>query len=217
MLGLCSVSLQNTDKISELKRILYLRSIIVLQKLPGTVNLEYKNDLLMGPHPQRVGFYGFIWLIYIQNPSFLPNPLVHAGYAALFRHVDDSLTFCAYILPGNPSITNGDLSYWHHRLLEEDPNISQAVGKNAELERMKAWGLRLGGEPVTYGDHVLVVGDAAGMIDPLTGEGIHHAMDGGRIAARFLCEAIAVGNFDKEVMREYQNRWLKAFGNDYKW
>ena len=29
--------------------------------------------------------------------------------------------------------------------------------------------LRLGGEKVTYGDHVLVVGDAAGMIDPMTG------------------------------------------------
>ena len=30
--------------------------------------------------------------------------------------------------------------------------------------------LRLGGEEVTYDDHVLIVGDAAGMIDPLTGE-----------------------------------------------
>ena len=140
-----------------------------------------------------------------------------AGYAALLRHIDDQLTYCTYIIPGNPRATANDLSYWHHRLLEEDPNISQAVGKNAELERMKAWGLRVGGEPVTYGDHVLVVGDAAGMIDPLTGEGIHHAMDAGRIAAQFLCEAFAVGNFDKEVMREYQNRWLKAFGNDFKW
>ena len=30
--------------------------------------------------------------------------------------------------------------------------------------------LRLGGEEVSYDDHVLIVGDAAGMIDPLTGE-----------------------------------------------
>ena len=142
---------------------------------------------------------------------------MHAGYVALLRHIDDQLSYCTYILPGNPRATTTDLSYWHHRLLEEDPNISQAVGKNAELEKMKAWDLRVGGEPVTYGNHVLVVGDAAGMIDPLTGEGIHHAMDGGRIAAHFLCEAISVGNFDKEVMKEYQNRWLKAFGNDFRW
>ena len=29
--------------------------------------------------------------------------------------------------------------------------------------------LRLGGEKLSYGRHCLVVGDAAGMIDPLTG------------------------------------------------
>ena len=145
------------------------------------------------------------------------HPCFHTAYAAIFRHADESVAYCTYILPWNPNISTDDLSYWHHRLLEEDPHISQAVGKNSDMERMKAWGLRLGGEPVTYGNHVLLVGDAAGMIDPLTGEGIHHAMDGGRIAARFLCEAFEVGNFDKEVMKEYQNRWLKAFGTDYKW
>lgn len=29
--------------------------------------------------------------------------------------------------------------------------------------------LRLGGVPCSHGDHVIVVGDAAGMIDPMTG------------------------------------------------
>lgn len=29
--------------------------------------------------------------------------------------------------------------------------------------------LRLGGVPKSYGEHVIVVGDAAGMIDPMTG------------------------------------------------
>jgi len=33
--------------------------------------------------------------------------------------------------------------------------------------------LRLGGEKVTYDRHCLVVGDAAGMIDPLTGDFIN--------------------------------------------
>ena len=77
--------------------------------------------------------------------------------------------------------------------------------------------LRLGGEAVTYSDHLLVVGDAAGMIDPMTGEGIHHAMEGAKIAAFFLDEAFDVGNFDKEVMAEYQNRWMFAFGTDFGW
>lgn len=38
------------------------------------------------------------------------------------------------------------------------------------------------GVPRTYDDHLLIIGDAAGHIDPLTGEGIHTAM-----MARPLC------------------------------
>ena len=56
-----------------------------------------------------------------------------------------------------------------------------------------------------------------GMIDPMTGEGIHHAMEGGKLAAEFLEEAFAVGNFDSQVMKEYQNRWMNRFGDDFKW
>lgn len=77
--------------------------------------------------------------------------------------------------------------------------------------------LRLGGEKQSSGDHVLVVGDAAGMIDPLTGEGIHHAMEGGKIAAEFLGEAFMQGNYDSEAMRIYHGRWMKRFGYDFKW
>jgi hypothetical protein len=36
------------------------------------------------------------------------------------------------------------------------------------------WGPQ--GVPRTYDDHLLIIGDAAGHIDPLTGEGIHTAM-----------------------------------------
>ncbi|XP_048743285.1 conditioned medium factor receptor 1-like isoform X2 [Ostrea edulis] len=77
--------------------------------------------------------------------------------------------------------------------------------------------LRLGGEKVSFGDHVLVVGDAAGMIDPLTGEGIHHAMEGGKMAALFLDEAIKQGNYDNDLMKLYHQRWMNKFGFDFKW
>ena len=43
---------------------------------------------------------------------------------------------------------------------------------------MKAAALRLGGQGLstTFDEHLLIIGDAAGHIDPLTGEGIHTAM-----------------------------------------
>ncbi|XP_002733821.1 conditioned medium factor receptor 1-like [Saccoglossus kowalevskii] len=139
------------------------------------------------------------------------------GYAALFRHHGDELNYCVYIIPGNPKVTNDDLPHWHEYLKTKDPNISRALGKNFKIERMKAASLRLGGEPVSYSDHVILVGDAAGMIDPMTGEGIHHAMDGGKIAANFLDEALLHGNYDNDMMKIYHERWMKQFGHDFVW
>lgn len=47
--------------------------------------------------------------------------------------------------------------------------------------------LHVQGVPRTYDDHLLIIGDAAGHIDPLTGEGIHTAM-----MARHLSRRAAV-------------------------
>jgi flavin-dependent dehydrogenase len=51
----------------------------------------------------------------------------------------------------------------------------------------------------------------------ITGEGIHHAMEGGKLAAYFLDEAIQQGNYDKEMMSIYHDRWMAQFGFDFKW
>lgn len=60
------------------------------------------------------------------------------GYAVLFRHPDNELNYCVYLIPGNPEVTNDKLPYWHEHLMKEDPNISRALGKGAKAERMKA-------------------------------------------------------------------------------
>ena len=51
----------------------------------------------------------------------------------------------------------------------------------------------------------------------MTGEGIHTAMESGKIAASVLKDAFAVGNFDASALKEYQNRWLDSFGYDFYW
>lgn len=60
------------------------------------------------------------------------------GYAALFRHPNDVLNYCCYIIPGNPKCTPDNLAHWHDHLMKNDPNISRALGSDAKIERMKA-------------------------------------------------------------------------------
>ncbi len=76
------------------------------------------------------------------------------------------------LLPGYcGDVTEADLARLHNDAIKYDPFISAALGPNPKMERMKAAALRLGGQGLTttYDDHLLIIGDAAGHIDPLTG------------------------------------------------
>jgi flavin-dependent dehydrogenase len=136
------------------------------------------------------------------------------GYAAIFRHPNDELNFCTYIIPGGEAVPS-DLKVLHHRLLESNPIIGRHLGSGYEIEPMKGAWLRLGGIPKSYADHLLVIGDAAGHIDPLTGEGIQFAMEGAEKAADMLAAAFAAGRFESQFLSAYQDAWQREFGHKF--
>jgi len=138
------------------------------------------------------------------------------GYCALLREADDDLVFCCYIIPFGEARTE-NLYKMHHDLIKNNPYITEALGPNAEFEEMKAAPIRFGGISQSYDDHLLIVGDAAGMIDPLTGEGLQYAMDAAEIAANTIVEAFQKNDFTKKFLKRYQGRWMKSFGKDFKW
>jgi menaquinone-9 beta-reductase len=59
--------------------------------------------------------------------------------------------------------------------------------------------------PPACGPGLLVCGDAARLIDPLTGEGIWHALYSGSLAGRFGVEALGAGGVDHTLSDRYRN------------
>jgi flavin-dependent dehydrogenase len=68
--------------------------------------------------------------------------------------------------------------------------------------------------PRTYGDRVLAVGDAAGLVKPTTGGGIYYGMLSGVLAADVLAEALATDRLHARALRRYETRWRKRLGPD---
>ncbi|MFO7618725.1 MAG: NAD(P)/FAD-dependent oxidoreductase [Thermoplasmata archaeon] len=56
-------------------------------------------------------------------------------------------------------------------------------------------------------DNMMLVGDAARMIDPMTGGGIAHACISGREAGKVAAEAIKIGDCSKEFFQKYEKAW----------
>jgi len=59
----------------------------------------------------------------------------------------------------------------------------------------------------SYGDRVLVIGDAAGQVKPTTGGGIYFGHLGARIAAKVLDEALSSDNLTAGQLSRYQKQW----------
>lgn len=146
---------------------------------------------------------------------YYPRELL-PGYCALFREAGDDLNFCCYIIPGGRCVS-ADLPRLHEQIARHDPGVSRALGPHPRMERMRGAGLRLGGIPRSYADHLLIVGDAAGHIDPLTGEGIQYGMDAAEIAATTLLEGLTAGDLSARFLKRYQTHWMRSFGHDFAW
>jgi geranylgeranyl reductase family protein len=58
----------------------------------------------------------------------------------------------------------------------------------------------------------LLVGDAAGLVDPLTGEGIHNALASGRMAADVAAAAVEKGDSSLKLLAEYDRRCDASLG-----
>ena len=67
--------------------------------------------------------------------------------------------------------------------------------------------LPLGEIARTYADRLLVVGDAAGLVKPTTGGGIHYSILSARLAAEVADSALRRDCLDSETLAAYEQRW----------
>jgi digeranylgeranylglycerophospholipid reductase len=67
----------------------------------------------------------------------------------------------------------------------------------------------------TYADGVLVAGDAAHMINPLSGGGINNAMKAGRLAGRIAAAAVRERDTSERRLSSYHDAWMELLGEDH--
>jgi digeranylgeranylglycerophospholipid reductase len=62
----------------------------------------------------------------------------------------------------------------------------------------------------TVADGLLIAGDAARVVDPLTGGGIYNAMYTGRLAAEVAAACIERGDVSKKALMQYDKAWRES-------
>jgi geranylgeranyl reductase family protein len=129
-----------------------------------------------------------------------------AGYAWIFPK-DDKINIGA----GCPTILGKYLRQYFHHFLKNDGLLG-----NLDLSGMNAAGHQLPTltpKTVLAGKNLFLVGDAAGLVEPLTGEGISYACHSAEVVAHSI-----LTYFDQsEAAKDYRNTILRDIGYELVW
>jgi len=88
--------------------------------------------------------------------------------------------------------------------------------KKGEPVRFLAGAVPVANPVDTVRDNLILVGDAARHVDPITGGGLTHCLEGGKIAGEVIGKAVKAKDFSADFLSEYEKRWKEAFGKKIK-
>ena len=99
--------------------------------------------------------------------------------------------------------------------------LDKFIENDSRLSKGKSIRFLTGAVPVsnpveTVRDNIILVGDAARHVDPITGGGLTHCLEGGKIAGETIAKSIKAKDYSKEFLSQYETKWKEAFGQKIK-
>ena len=167
----------------------------------GIKSLQKPKNMESGAQFEMVG----VELEDARATEFYFGSVAPGGYAWIFPKGDDTANVGLGIIS-----TRTSKNAYHH--LMDFIRGCETTQKAVPVE-FNAGGVPIGGplnEFVT--DNVMLVGDAGGQVNPLTGGGIISGMQAGLIAGKVAANAITEGNCSQENLKEYETRWQEEYG-----
>lgn len=109
---------------------------------------------------------------------------------------------------------DGDASRHYASMLDW---VSRRWGVDSEGRKPRQKILPLAPIARTYGDRVLAVGDAAGLVKPTTGGGIYYSLLSGQLAAETLATSLRSNALQRDSLSRYEKAWRKHLGSELRW
>jgi flavin-dependent dehydrogenase len=202
-----------------------LQTTFRLHTRPNTI--EYQAKTVIAAHGKRSGLDRALNRRFLSKPQaftglkahFYGAPLsgrvelhtFHGGYCGL-GEIEDGLINVCLLVRTEVFRHAGDIESFIAWMRAQNPQLERWF-KSARLAG-DGW-LSISQIPFlsksTHEGGILMAGDAAGLITPLTGDGMSMALRGGQMAAQLICKYLD-GQLSAEQLRQkYAVEWNRAF------
>ena len=137
---------------------------------------------------------------------------ISPGYFWIFPLANNMANVGLGMLSSQVSRKKMNLRNEMQRVIENNGYIKDRFAAATLTGEVKGFGLPLGSRKVQIsGDRFMLCGDAASLIDPVTGEGIGQAMVSGRYAGWQAIECFKQNNFSAAFIKDYDKKVYDKF------
>lgn len=136
----------------------------------------------------NIGPWGYGWI-------FPKKDILNVGIGGLLSTVS----------PKEGQTMRGRLDYF---VKKYEPAVKKLDGH--KIARIQAAIIPVEKAPKTFGERMLLVGDAAGMVEPFSAGGNEYAMRGGLVAGKVAVEAVKQNRFDAGFLSSYDAEWKRS-------
>jgi flavin-dependent dehydrogenase len=148
------------------------------------------------------------------DPTTIALHNFHQGYCGIVKIEDNRYCLCYLTTADNLRKSHGSIREMEQRILGQNPHLNKIFQESERLYDTPVTISQISFDKKTQiEDHVLMIGDAAGMITPLCGNGMSMALHGSKIAAQQVT-LFLTGKISREKMeQEYRAQWQKQFAS----
>ncbi|MFW9964266.1 MAG: NAD(P)/FAD-dependent oxidoreductase [Candidatus Sifarchaeia archaeon] len=154
----------------------------------------------------------------IVNDFYYGSEFSPRGYAWSFPRKHETVLGTGGIVEKVRASKKRTISYLDELIAGTEPTTTELRNAEAKLVKREAALMPLAGivQP-SFGNRIMLAGDAACHCSPITGEGIYYSMLGGQNAARAAIDCIRINDFSNNTLSRYEKTWTSSFGSDLKW
>lgn len=179
----------------------------------GGISLDQKHNMasVKAYYKGVTGFQEDNFLEFYFLKNFLP------GYFWIFPLPNGEANVGIAIVSEEVSKRKLNLRKCLNEVIETTPKFKKRFENATLIGEVQGFGLPLASKKRQLsGDGYMLTGDAASLIDPLTGEGIANALLSGAVAAEQAAQCLEKQDFSATILRGYDDRIYRMRGQEFK-
>ena len=180
----------------------------------SNIDIKWKRDFIRRAPNKLNNFIAVKYHIKFNSPAdtiALHN--FRNGYCGISKIEDDKYCLCYLTNAANLKNSNNSIDEMEKNILSKNPQLSAIFSEATKLYSSPLSISQISFQQKTsVENHVLMIGDAAGLITPLCGNGMSMAMHAGKIASKHIDDFLQGKTNRGQLEIAYSNEWKKTFG-----